>query len=160
MLQTDTHNATLKHTLSKEEEESLTMTQGHSRETARRFYEIKNQEQAAIQSIEAHRILYGEMPQIKIKRKCEEEEYHPDEESEPSKDKRIKWTLEHEAYILEWIEGYKKDIFYTGKMNWRKCSNDITNDPKGWIFTSAHRDPAKLREFAKRIAKKQNTLVR
>lgn len=162
MIQTDTHRATMKNNLSREEEESMTMTQGHSRETSRRFYEVKNKEQAALQSIEAHRTLYGEMPPIKIKRKVEEaEEYYPEEEQdELESSKRIKWNPEHELYILEWMEGYKKDFLYTGKMNWKKCCTDIANDPNGRIFTPAHRDPAKLREFVKRIAKKRNSLVR
>ena len=161
MIHTDAHRATLKNTLSREEEESITLCQGHSRETAKRFYELNDHKQAAVHTIAAHKVLYGEMPAIKIsKRKAEDEDFKPiEEEFEDSPSKRIKWTPEHEQWIVKWIEEYKRHVLYNGKINWKKCSKDISNDLEAMeIFTPAHTDPSKLREFAKRLNRKNSKI--
>lgn len=159
MMQTDTHRATMNQTLSKEQEESITMCQGHSQETARKFYEIKDKEKAAFQSIEAHQILYGEMPSIKIpKRSNQDDPFYPDDLDEENKNKRTKWTIEQEEWILDWMDKYKQDVFFNGNMNWKKCVKDIECDSKAQhIFTASHLDPSKLREFSKRLKKKRQS---
>lgn len=158
-MQTDTHRATISNRLSKDEEESVTLFQGHSQTTAKKFYEIKDQQRAAEKTIQAHQTLYGEMPSLKLRRRnisVSDEEYAPDDPVE-GKRKRLQWTPDQERWVLSWMEECKirKDVISSNKMNWIKCVKDMESDPKALeIFSPAHCDPAKLREFSKRLKKK------
>jgi hypothetical protein len=145
-MQTDTHRATMSNTLSKEQEESITFCQGHSQAVSKRFYEMKDKEKAAKQTISAHQILYGEMPSLNIrKRNLQDDEFIPDDQLEDeAKEKRIKWTPEQESWILNWMEQYKTDVLFNGSMNWKRCIKDIQSTPEALqIFPPSHHDPSK-----------------
>lgn len=161
-MQTDTHRATINNRLSKEEEESVTFYQGHSQATANKFYEIKNKERAAQQTIRAHNTMYGEMPSLTIRKRNINDEYLPDDQFEGEEiRKRLQWTPDQERWILSWIEECKnnKEVLPSSKMNWIKCVKDMESDPKALeIFSPSHFDPAKLREFSKRLKKKRQSL--
>ncbi len=174
MIQTDTHRATVNNTLSKEQEESITLCQGHSRETSRRFYEIQDKERAAIQSVTAHQVLYGKMPDVNIRKiSSEDEEFRihqdivddvddddDDDDDGTSKCKRIRWTQNQEEWIINWMEKCKNNCLSGRQLNWKKCLNDMkTDDMAINIFTPAHHDICKLREFGKRLNKKRKLSV-
>jgi hypothetical protein len=78
MQHTAAHEAVMEQKIPEEFEESLAYTQGHSRETAQRFYVMKNMQKHATTACLAHKRLHGEFTAVDIPSPSpEEEEYLP-----------------------------------------------------------------------------------
>ena len=75
MQHTFAHDAVLNQRISEGSEEALTLTQGHSRQTAQEFYVMRQMEKAADTASSAHKRLYGEVaiPNIPLARGDDEE---------------------------------------------------------------------------------------
>lgn len=80
--QTETHEAVMSGELSIEDEESLNLTQGHSRTTAERFYLKRKMSKAATNATFAHTKLYGEakVPHLPPILTDSQEEFEPEQE--------------------------------------------------------------------------------
>ena len=177
MQQTYAHVATLQNNISMECEEALTLTQGHSRETANQYYILRDMEKAAKNASGIHKRLHGEftVPNINIPHDADEEfrpgRYSPydlchifidndhvsDCSDEPSQKRiRLAWSIEEEVYIAKWIEDYVASSTYniTARINWKKLEAHIKNDKATNIFLDEHIKHTKLMECAKRMAKR------
>jgi hypothetical protein len=78
MQHTFAHDAAMNNQISEGCEEALTLTQGHSRQTAQEFYVMRNMEKAADSACATHKRLYGEVaiPKIALT-KGDDEEFIP-----------------------------------------------------------------------------------
>lgn len=71
-------------TIPEEYEEALTVTQGHSRETAQQYYVMKSMRKHATTACIAHKRLHGEFAPVDIPPpRPEEEEYLPADDPGP-----------------------------------------------------------------------------
>ncbi len=64
--QTEAHHAMMNFTISPRAEEAITVSQGHSREIANKYYRVQNAQESAVIAATAHEQMYGqqEVPQI------------------------------------------------------------------------------------------------
>lgn len=74
--QTEAHEATLTGKIDAEYEEALTLTQGHSKEIAEKFYIKKNMNVAAVKATIVHEQLHGKF-EIPVISKSSDEAYRP-----------------------------------------------------------------------------------
>lgn len=147
-------------------EEALTLSQGHSRTVAEKYYQIKNLREAAVVAATTHESMYGlqDIPNITSE---EDEEYVPkdDEEEEGSdvtpikrfspKRKRVSWIHEEEEWIKGWVRKHLESPQYNSKINWKLCLKDLRTDQDILpFFPDEHQDSTKIMECAKRMAKK------
>lgn len=85
MQHTFAHDAVLDQRISEGCEEALTVTQGHSRQTAQEFYVMRQMEKAADTASSTHKRLHGEVavPKITLAR-GDDEEFQPSPGISPS----------------------------------------------------------------------------
>jgi hypothetical protein len=78
MQQTEAAEARLEEVIDGHQEEAITLHQGHSSETARRFYLKRDAHRVAKQAVEAHGNMYGPMPStLKRLRESDDDPYVP-----------------------------------------------------------------------------------
>ncbi len=64
------------------------------------------------------------------------------------------WSDEEEAWISAWIEKYVASPHYNSKINWKLCVKHLKESHECIIFEKEHIDATKIRECAKRIARR------
>ena len=81
MQQTEAAEARLEEVIDGHQEEAITLHQGHSSETARRFYLKRDAHRVAKQAVEAHSAMYGPMPSTLMPlRESDDDPYIPPNE--------------------------------------------------------------------------------
>jgi hypothetical protein len=90
--QTEANEASGDRRITPAAENAITITQGHSREVAEKFYKLKDLSEASSLAIKTHEELYGiqEIPDISSE---EDEAYLPHEEKEEEVIKIISYVL-------------------------------------------------------------------
>lgn len=182
MQQTEAHVASNKHLITRGEEDAITMSQGHSREVAEKFYQMKSMEEAAVTAAQTHQNLYG-IQAVPDLSSDEDEEYVPEQGEEDDEDdendddddeqqqqqqrvvtsspkrRRLSWTVEEEQWIVRWITKHLKSPEFNKKINWQLCLKHLRLDPLVSHFPEEHLDHTKIMECAKRMAKKKDVTV-
>lgn len=167
MQHTFAHDAVLDQRISEGCEEALTMTQGHSRQTAQEFYVMRQMEKAADTACSVHKRLYGEVSVPKITLTNDEEFLpNPDDCSDdtPTKKRsRTTWSHDEEIWIVGWIEDYVNGPTFdksSKRINWKKIGQDIQKNQQAQaIFDPEHLNTSKIMECAKRLGKKYQISV-
>jgi hypothetical protein len=169
--QSEAHDAVAQHKITQQAEEAITLSQGHSRQVAEKYYQMRNLRDAAVVAAETHEDLYGrqDVPNISSE---EDGEYlpNPGDENEDEevctpikgfspKRKRLSWSHDEEEWILKWVGNHLKSPQYNSKINWKLCLKELRRDKLAKLFPEEHQDSTKIMECAKRLAKKHKKTI-